>query len=170
MKLNNHKPSIGNTSGKAISLFLTMLAGLSTVAMACQENDACAQTEVIEEKQEQKGKSWMRPAHVGKNTAAYFCACGHDIPEGSKITAVTSDIARSIELHDHINDNGIMCMRLIAFVEIKDGKSGMAPGGKHIMIMGLKKGLKVGDKVDRTLKLEKRCGSCTQRIVQFVVQ
>lgn len=166
MKLKNHKLRIKKTGCLVVTAFTMLL----TSAMACHEHYGDTHAQTKQEKQGEQGKSWMRPAHAGKNTAAYFCVCGHDLSEGVKITAVTSDIARSIELHDHINDKGIMRMRPVEFVEIKDGRSGMKPGGKHIMIMGLKKDLKVGDKVDLTLQLEKADGSRTEKVVQFVVQ
>lgn len=170
MKLKNHKSRVAKKRGILTCFVISTFGIFLSSAMACHENDVGSHELTIQEKQGGQGKSWMRPAHAGKNTAAYFCACGHDLPEGGKIKAVTADIARSIELHDHINDNGIMRMRPIEYVEIKDGQAGMAPGGKHIMIMGLKKDLKIGDKVEMTVKLEKPCGNCIEKVVQFVVQ
>ena len=135
----------------------------SMVAEACQNSseNAAGDSQVVE-----PGKSWMRASHAGKNTAAYFCACQISFPESDKLLRVESDIAKTLELHDHINDNGIMKMRPINFVEIIDGSSGMKPGGKHIMIMGLHKDLKAGDKAILTLVFEK----AGPKKVEFVVR
>ena len=63
----------------------------------------------------------------------------------------------AVEVHTHINDNGVMRM-----VQIKEGLE--LPAGKtqelkrgsyHLMFYGLNKPLKVGDKFDMTLKFKR---------------
>lgn len=162
MKLKKRK--INFISKKTIiGLFVFVNSSCAMVVEACQDHNKALleKTEIL-----QDGKSWMRPSHAGKNTAAYFCACQMSFSESDKLLRVESDVAKTHELHDHINDNGIMKMRPIESVEIVDGSVGMNPGGKHIMIMGLHKDLKVGDKAILMLTFEK----AGTKQVEFVVR
>ena len=61
----------------------------------------------------------------------------------------SSPVAERVEVHTHINDNGVMRMR-----EVKGGVplaakgvTELKPGSYHVMLMGLKKQLKEGEKV-----------------------
>lgn len=108
---------------------------------------------------------WIRPAQKGKNTAAYVCTCLADMEDQDELLSVQSDVADNIELHDHINDNGIMRMRPVSSILIEKGKTVMKPGGKHIMLFGLKKALTKGEKV--TLNLTFKNAGTKQ--VEFVV-
>ena len=90
-------------------------------------------------------------------TAAYLRveagAAGAD-----RLLAVKVDpsIAGVVEIHDMIDDNGIMKMRRIEAVEVKPGSPAeLAPGGKHAMLMSLQKPLAAGDTVKLTLVFEK---------------
>lgn len=97
---------------------------------------------------------WAKPGISGKNTAAYLVISNPKNTE-DKLIKVECDIATSMELHDHINDNGVMKMRPVDFVAIKDKEVSMKPGSLHIMFMGLKKDLKEGDGVKMKLTFDK---------------
>lgn len=69
---------------------------------------------------------------------------------------VAAELAETVELHTHVNDNGVMRMR-----EVKDGipvKAGetveLKPGSYHVMFFGLKNDLKPGQKFPMTLKFK----------------
>lgn len=60
--------------------------------------------------------------------------------------------ADKIELHDHIEENGIMKMRAVDNIPISSHSSvQLKPGGKHIMFFGLKEPLGKGSKQAMTL-------------------
>jgi len=64
-----------------------------------------------------------------------------------------SDVAESTELHTHTNDNGVMRMRPIKRLDLKKGETTvLQPGGHHIMLIGLKQPLAVGEKVEIDLE------------------
>ncbi len=72
------------------------------------------------------------------------------------LVAASADVAKRVELHTHINDNGIMRMREVESIPVPAG--GMAelkPGGYHIMFMGLKAPFKEGESFPVTLTFEK---------------
>jgi copper(I)-binding protein len=75
---------------------------------------------------------------------------------GDKLIGVESKVAKRTELHNHINDNGVMKMRQVAAIEVPAGGMAMLkPGGYHVMLMKLHQGLKEGDRFTLTLLFEK---------------
>jgi copper(I)-binding protein len=70
--------------------------------------------------------------------------------------AASSPAAAKVELHVHVNDNGVMRMREVPGYDIPaKGSFELKPGGAHLMFMNLKAPLKEGTKVPVTLKFEK---------------
>ncbi len=70
-----------------------------------------------------------------------------------RLTGARSDVAKTVELHDHIHDGDILRMRRIDGVDIPAGsRAALAPGGKHVMLIGLRQPLKAGAMVELTLQ------------------
>ena len=68
------------------------------------------------------------------------------------IVDARSSVSDNVELHTHINDNGVMRMRKIPKIDLPQGQKVMLkPGGLHVMFIDLKRDLKVGDNIDVTL-------------------
>ena len=74
-----------------------------------------------------------------------------------KLLGATSPAAKSVEIHTMRMDGNVMKMREVGEVELQPMSTlTMAPGGGfHIMLMGLTKPLKVGDKFPMTLTFQK---------------
>lgn len=89
---------------------------------------------------------------MAPNSAAY----GHiAIAEGKDtLVAASTPVAETVELHEHIHDNGVMRMREVADgLPIEAGKPlEMKPGGLHIMLLGLKGPLDAGTEIDLRLQ------------------
>jgi periplasmic copper chaperone A len=104
------------------------------------------------------GHRWIRPS-TGPNTAAYLTITS---PGGQpdKLIKVECEDATAVELHDHINDNGVMKMRPVPFIEISKDPVFLKPGSLHIMLMGLKDSFQGKEKIPLTLHFEK-AGSIT---------
>lgn len=63
-----------------------------------------------------------------------------------------SNIARHVEIHSHIEINGVMHMRQIPHIHIKPGETAvLGPGGLHIMLIELYQSLKDGESLQLTL-------------------
>jgi len=72
-----------------------------------------------------------------------------------KVVKAESPVSKVVELHNHINDNGVMRMRPVEGIELKaKGEAVLKPGSLHIMLIGLKQDLKEGEVVPITLKLD----------------
>ncbi len=67
-----------------------------------------------------------------------------------------SDIAQNTELHSVEMKDGVMAMRPVESIEIPPQSDvELKPGGFHVMLIGLTKGLKPGDRFNLTLHFEK---------------
>lgn len=65
---------------------------------------------------------------------------------------VETRVAKEVQVHTMHMDKGVMKMRGHGPLDIQPGKTvKLAPGGLHLMLLGLKQALKVGDTI--TLKL-----------------
>lgn len=101
--------------------------------------------------------AWARVT-LGKiaNSAAYFSIENGGTSDDRLIDA-RGEISDKIELHTHIRDGDVMRMRrLDAGVGVPAGKSvAFAPGGHHVMLIGVKSPLKEGNTIALTLVFEK---------------
>lgn len=82
-------------------------------------------------------QAWVRLS-PNKDTpsAGYFVAHGGDA--GTQLRGVLTDYALKVEMHESMNNNGMMTMKPIDSVDIPaKGKVAFAPGGKHLMIWGV---------------------------------
>ena len=110
---------------------------------------------------------WAR-ATPGKapNGAAYMTLVNLGT-KADRLLRVASPVARRVSLHTHLTENGIMKMRPVKAIEVVPGSpTVLQPGGLHVMLMGLKAPLKVGETFSLTLTFE-RAGTVQ---VQVVVQ
>ncbi len=90
-----------------------------------------------------------------KISAAFMSVINHN-NTADKLIGVTSTIADRTELHTHIKEGNIMKMRRIDAIDVPaSGYVDLQPGGHHVMLIGLHKPLKSGDKFSLTLKFEK---------------
>jgi hypothetical protein len=71
------------------------------------------------------------------------------------VVKAESDAAKTVELHTHINDNGVMRMREIPEITVPAmGHTELKPGGLHVMLIGQTRALKEGDMVKITLVMK----------------
>lgn len=98
--------------------------------------------------------AWAR-APLGPTAAAYV-TLRNEGTEPDRLVGVASDVARTVELHTHVMDDGVMRMRPIAAIEANPGEPAvMKPGSSHIMMMGLQRDLNPGDAFVVILRFER---------------
>ena len=114
------------------AIFATLLA----VAGCAQQPDSAVSDGMV-----------RLPAVEGSPGAAYFTLHGGDA--GRTLVTVESPDAGRAEMHDMTMTNGIMKMAPLTqgVVIPKNGTVTFAPGGKHVMLFGMKAGLKPGDPI-----------------------
>ena len=98
---------------------------------------------------------WVRASTPGaKNGAAYVTIMNHGM-KSDALVGVESSVSAKAELHSHKNKGGVMRMRRILSVPVPAHSiAELKPGGDHIMLMGLKRQLKVGDHIVLTLRFQ----------------
>jgi periplasmic copper chaperone A len=99
---------------------------------------------------------WSRATPGASKNGAVFLEIKSAADEADKLLNVSGPVAANIEIHNHINDNGIMQMRRVDFIDVAEGGfTKLVPGGFHIMLLGLTQPLKAGETFKLTLTFEK---------------
>lgn len=100
---------------------------------------------------------WARATPAGAKVGAGYVTLQNNGSATDKLVSATADVADHVEIHEMSMDGGVMKMRqLTSGLDLPAGKSvEMKPGGYHLMLMGLKQPLKVGETVKATMTFEK---------------
>jgi copper(I)-binding protein len=95
---------------------------------------------------------WARTGMAGGNSAVYLMLVNGTGADDELVSA-SSDIADAVELHlSQMGANGEMQMIPQASVPLAAGaKVEFKPGGLHVMLIGIRQELKVGDQFEITL-------------------
>ena len=111
--------------------------------------------------------AWARPASAGENGAAYF-VIENGTAAGDTLLSVSSEIASATEVHMSMgDDNGVMSMQMQESIPVpaKDTVK-FEPGGLHVMLIGLKQELKIGDEFELTLHFKNHADITLKVIVK----
>ena len=103
------------------------------------------------------GHPWSRPTPAGAVAGGGFLTITNTGKEPDRLLSGTTTAADRLEIHEMSVTDGIMRMRALPDgLAIAPGQTvKLAPGGYHIMLIGLKKPLAIGDRVPARLKFEK---------------
>lgn len=99
---------------------------------------------------------WARASAGNAKTGAAFLTIVSGAAEPDRLLSVSTPAAASAELHAHtMESDGVMKMRAVEAVELAPGATTrLAPGGFHIMLMGLTERLVEGATFPLTLQFE----------------
>jgi copper(I)-binding protein len=97
-------------------------------------------------------RPWTRPAPAGMNGVGYLTLVNVGA-KPLKLVAVESPAAKSATIHQSSQANGVMSMRAVTggLALAPVATVAFAPGGYHLMLMGLKAPQALGGKVPVTL-------------------
>lgn len=100
---------------------------------------------------------FARPSPSAGGNGGAFLTIVNNTQTPDRLVSAQSPAAMMVELHETIDDNGVMRMQPQpqGFEIPAGGSVELKPGGKHVMLMGLTAPLKVGDKIEITLNFEK---------------
>lgn len=99
---------------------------------------------------------FARPA-PGSGQGGAFLTVVNAGSNADRLIAARSPVAPVTELHETIDDNGVMKMRPVpgGFEVPAGGRLELKPGGKHLMFVGLTTPLTAGSEIEITLVFEK---------------
>lgn len=99
--------------------------------------------------------AYARAVAPGQANSAVFLQLQNKDNKAHALVSASSEVATVVELHNHINEGGVMKMRKVEKIDLPAGKAvALKPGSFHIMLIGLKKPLKVNETVELSLRFE----------------
>ncbi len=125
---------------RRLLIIATLIFTLNVIALAQQK----CQNSVV-----QIQKAWARPAVKYANSALYFVIVNNSSKTDTLLDA-ESKIAEEVEVHESFKkDNDKMGMRPAGKLAINPkSEFEFKPGGFHVMLLGVTKDLKIGDKIE----------------------
>ena len=126
-----------------VALVMMAMSGMNGIAAA---SDAISFSEMQ-----------LRGAVAGMQSSAAYLKITNNGASDDRLIAAKAAIAKRVEIHSMEMDNGVMRMRAVdGGLVIAPGDSvTLAPGGLHIMLMGLTTDLAPGTQHEITLVFEK---------------
>lgn len=97
---------------------------------------------------------WARPGLAEGNSGVFF-EINNPTKTDDRLLSASSDVAGAVELHQTTMEDGVMKMTPQEFVSVPAGEQvAFKPGDYHVMLIGLKDALNVGDSFTLTLNFE----------------
>ncbi len=81
---------------------------------------------------------WARATAPNAQSGGVFMTIANGADQMERLLGVSTPMAGRADIHNTINDSGIMRMRPVDNVEVPaQGQAELVPGGMHIMLVGL---------------------------------
>jgi len=94
----------------------------------------------------------VRLAPPGARATGAFMALRNASDKAVRVVSADSTAAKTTELHNHINDGGVMRMRQVKEIVVPaKGEVLLKPGSYHVMLIDMKVSLREGDQIAITL-------------------
>jgi copper(I)-binding protein len=110
-------------------------------------------------------QSWARPAAAGATGAAYMVITNTGAV-ADRLVGASSAVARKVEFHSTmVDEQGVATMRGVQAIELPPGgEARLAPGGLHMMLIGLTQPLKAGEPAFPLTLTFERAGEVTVEV------
>ena len=124
------------------------LLGLGVALFACQRADDPPRDLVAR-------SAWARATAPGQETGGVFLTI-RGVGQPDRLVGGSTSVARTVEIHTMRMDGAVMRMRRQESVDVPaDGTLVLAPGGTHLLLVGLKAPLSPGRSFDLSLDFAK---------------
>jgi copper(I)-binding protein len=98
--------------------------------------------------------AWARATPGKAETGAVYLTI--ESATADRLTGLSTPVAGKAELHEMTMQGGVMQMRPLAGIDLPAGQSVvLKPGAAHIMLMGLRQPLRIGESFRLTLEFDK---------------
>ena len=96
--------------------------------------------------------AWSRATAPGQDTAMMDMTITSE--QTAKLISIVSPACKEVEMHSMTHANGMMKMREVEYIDLPAGtRVSLGASGYHLMLIGLKAPLKVGDSVPVLLNI-----------------
>lgn len=115
--------------------------------------------------------AWLRPTVAGQSATGGYMRL--TAPRDLQLLGFSSPVAAQAQLHEMVMDGNVMQMRESGALPLPAGTTvALQPGAgqRHLMLMGLKRQLKVGEQVQVVLKLKGADGTSFSQTVAVPVK
>jgi periplasmic copper chaperone A len=127
---------------KRIALMAALLLTLTAAGAMAQSSGGIAVESI-----------WARATPPGAKTGAVYLTLANKGFADDKLVGASTPVAAMAGLHTELMANGVMEMRPLKSIDVPPGGTAvLKPGGRHIMLMGLKQPLKRGGHFRLTLE------------------
>lgn len=97
-------------------------------------------------------RPWARATPGGAQTGAMYLTLINNGDSADQLLGATTSVADKVQFHSTTEENGMSRMREMQVVDVAPhARATFAPGGMHIMLVGLKQPLKEGQTLSLTL-------------------
>ena len=136
-----------------------LMASVMSLAVVAQQSEQDAVLAIE--------NAWVRALPPGQpNTAAYLTLVNRG-EAAIVVESVSSDVADKVEIHTTRNVDGLVRMEPLQRLEVASGQRlALAPGGTHLMLLGLEAMPVAGDTVQLCLQLAPHRDACTTAVVR----
>jgi copper(I)-binding protein len=111
---------------------------------------------------------WIRENIGGQKITAGYLVLSNG-GEATALVSANTDVAEVTELHVVTAQNNVMQMRKVEGIPISaHGMATLQPGGNHLMLIGLKRDLVVGEEIGVTLRFENGQTTTVKAVVKEV--
>jgi copper(I)-binding protein len=111
---------------RSFVLALTCCVTLSAAAMAQNHTGIMAMS------------GWAKASAPGANVGVAYATLMNHSDKTVEVTALSSPVAKAVELHDQSQKDGVMTMRRVEVPRLAPGGAmQLKPGGRHFMLIGL---------------------------------
>ena len=137
---------------RALAALLGVLAVLGTAVPAQAHEEKTGDITIVH--------PWSRPAAQGQNGVIYLDIMNTGTAD-DRLVAVSTPLATKVELHRSTMEEGVHRMEAVESVVVPAGGTvALAPGGHHVMLVGLKFMLMAEETIPVTFTFE-RSGAIT---------
>jgi copper(I)-binding protein len=124
---------------------LTVILGVLIALSACASADPITVQD-----------AWVRASPAMAQAGAAYMIIENHTAEDDQLLSAAADVAATVELHESAESGGMMTMTPVSAILVPaNGQAELAPGGLHIMLIGLTRELVAGEEVTLTLTFEK---------------
>ena len=97
--------------------------------------------------------AWARATMPGQSVAGVYLHVKSTLR--GRIVGIKSGSAKTAEIHSMSQENGVMKMRKLDFLDLPAGETvALEPRGNHIMLFDIRKPLQAGERIKLTLVIE----------------